>query len=223
MPRLLGFVSMVGLAVLLIGCGGTAPAAESSDHASQSEGIVVHGDWRVAIHNEDGSLDREYVFANALRDGAGDLLGQLLTVNWDDPFDGYPTPLGWTMTMGDTVSGVGPCGTSINAVAGSNPLLTTGCSLNPTAAALPGGVLDGTLVVSPIAGGIRLAASVLATQLGNIDYVETQLLVATEEGSTFPVTAGNAFTGTAVGPFEGILPGQTIQVQVDITFASPAQ
>ena len=55
------------------GGGGGDTQASAVPH----EGIDVHGDWKVAIYNEDGSLDREYAFSNALRPGAGSLLGRL--------------------------------------------------------------------------------------------------------------------------------------------------
>jgi hypothetical protein len=79
---------------------------------------------------------------------------------------------------------------------------------------------------SQIDGGIRIEGAAVATQAGSIDYVETWLLV--ENGPPggglppLPDLAMNAMTGTDVGPFENIQAGQTIQVEVEITFATPA-
>ena len=232
LPKLL---LVAGLVALTVACGDSSrPSGEGS--AVQSEAITVHGDWRVAIHNADDSLDREYQFANAMRVGAGDLLGRLLHVNVDSnpPPDGYPRPYSWVLLFGDTdllavppdtgvIPGVSPCTSAIGVpgVPGRNTLLSTGCVLDPVLA--PFVEVDGIPLTTTIENGIRLSGSAVATQAGSINYVETWLYLRVGEGSGgFPELEGNAFTGTSVGPFEDILPGQTIQVQVDITFASPA-
>lgn len=227
MRRVSLMLLFAGLATVTLACGGGGSSAPADDSV-QAEGIAVHGDWRISIYNTDGSLDREYVFANALRPGAGDVLGLMLAV--DNPAAGGNaiTANSWVIVFGDSdtvlpspVPGVSPCTLDLSAggpldplsIPGRKFLLTTGCAL----ATGGGSGLSGTVTALPIAGGVQLSGSATATQAGSIDYVETWL------GANFEssLIAGNAFTGTTVGPFPDIEAGQNIQIQVDITFSSP--
>ncbi len=62
-------------ALLALAVGIAGPAA-----AEAGEGIKVHGDWTITIHNPDGSLDREVKFSNALVDT--DTLSNLVLGAW---------------------------------------------------------------------------------------------------------------------------------------------
>ncbi len=75
--------------------------------------------------------------------------------------------------------------------------------------------------VEAIANGLRLAGSQDANVPDSvIDYVETTLRLTNSETGTN--AAVYAFTGTDVGPFTDIQDGQIIQVEVEITFDTPA-
>jgi hypothetical protein len=220
MKRLLIIPVIAALALV----AGTAYGRWSSDddHGGQSasavpsEGIDVHGDWKIAIYNEDGSLDREYAFSNALRPTGGDALGHALHL----PQTGND----WWLSFGDTnftpagavEVGISPCDTDMTqydggsqgTVEGRVQSLTNGCVVVP-----------GNVTRSVVPGGFRLFADHTATRDGAIDVVETWFGVFdlfTQEHRRF------SFTGTGVGPFEDIRTGQSIQVQVEITFQTPA-
>lgn len=219
LPRLL---LVAGLVALTVACGDSSgPSGE--DSAVQSETIAVHGDWRVAIHNEDGSLDREYVFANALLPSGTDAIAILLGLA-DDPGPGDLWGAAWwTVAFGDLAAppdeSVSPCTIDFSLtepqVVGRNPQLTQGCALT----SFPIAETSGELTISPVEGGARLVGLATATQDGSIEYVETRLsMVSSDVGAGVEY----AFTGTDVGPFEDITAGQTIQVEVELTFESPA-
>ncbi len=221
-------VAAMGLAAVVAygAWNGGGEHTATSASAVPSEGIDVHGNWHVSIYNQDGTLDREYAFENALRPGAGTFLGQALN-NLKPDGSHSATVLYWTVGFGeldgtrtlngDPLPGLAPCSVFADDVSNSNTSFTRGCFLtdDPTHNGEPG---FGPLSEASIDGGIRLSGSVAATQAGSVNYVETQLMIAHETG----LVDGSAFTGTDVGPFENIEAGQIIQVQVDITFATPA-
>jgi hypothetical protein len=186
--------------------------ADGSDEAVSSvpsEGIDVHGDWKIAIYNADGSLDREYAFSNALLSSAGEALGIALS----------PSPQGnhrrihWIVVAGELAQpSQSPCSIGISAAPnGSNwPANTSNLCFFDSRFAF--------LSVNQLNEGLRLDGSIDASGNGTIDYVETWMLMSNEDGTTSTF----AFTGTDVGPFEDIQEGQAIDIQVDITFQTPS-
>ncbi len=219
-------VLSLGLAAVLVGCGAASAGSSggSAEDSAQAEGIAVHGNWKIAILDPDGTVDREYEFRNAFKDAGADALGALLGI--DSPT--APSTIQWSVVFGETdilnpggdpVAGVGPCSFDLDlllSVQDRNALLGTGCFLSsPLAASDPG---TARLTAMPMDGGVSLSGTVEATQAGSINYVETWLVVG--ELSTTIIPA--AFTGTGVGPFEDIVAGQSIQVTVEITFSSPS-
>lgn len=213
-------LTFMGLA-LAVALGACGAAPREAGGQAQAEGIAVHGLWQIAIRNPDGSLDREHAFENAMIPAGADFLGRLLARG-----DGG-TVLDvsrWLLAFGaedGPVPGVGPCSLQLGAmtwsVSGRDPDLTTACVLGSS---IPGGLdPSGDLAWTAIPGGLRLAGAAEATQDGTVNLVETWLvLVNPDNGAAF--AAG--FTGTSVGPFDDIVAGQSIQVTVDITFATPA-
>jgi hypothetical protein len=230
MKRLL-IIPVIAALALLVGVGYAARGGggEENERVSgvPSEGIDVHGDWKIAVYNQDGSLDEEYTFSNALGPAAGSLLGLLLAIDTPD-FDGAPaTATQWLVLIGELdagTPGASPCDIPPNGVLGPipdhDPALSRVCALvTGGTRSVPG---QDAIVATPIEGGVRLAGSVQATRAGTVDFVETALRVRA------PVPGGglaaflDLFTATGVGPFENIEVGQIIQVQVDITFQTPA-
>jgi hypothetical protein len=213
-------------------------ATEGGDSAG--EGIAVHGNWRVAIYNADGTLAEEYVFQNALRPQGGDALGRILS-SQEWAAETGETDGTWTVVFGERdsldlgggglIPGIGPCSTDISdatlnlsivgAVAGRDLFLSTGCALwwpdvSSVLPTLTSGVLNPP---EAIADGVRVSGSVEATQDGSIDYVETWLVFSEPPpvAGGLPTLEGFAFTGTGVGPFDAQA-GQTIEMEVEITF-----
>jgi hypothetical protein len=218
----------LGLAVVLV----VALAFNGSDDDAggtsvRSEGIDVHGDWRIGIYNEDGTLDREYAFQNALLPDGVEAITTLLGLypEWSDT--SVIVPSAWVVLFGDLAptpeESASPCTIDLetesggNLPAGHNSDLTLACGLIATSDRAPG--LSGVLTITSIPGGARLTGSATATRDGSIEYVETWLQVVDVQESV-PMTF--AFTGTDVGPFEGITTGQTIEVTVEFTFQTPA-
>lgn len=191
--------------------GGGAPPRQNTS-AVPSESIDVHGDWKVAIYNADGSLDREYAFSNALLSNAGEALGIALS----------PAPptnnrrINWILAFGDlTEPRQSPCAIGIgDPINGSNwPSGSVDlCFLDSRFGTPP------DLSVESIDDGLRLSGSVEAAKSGTIDYVESWMVMSRDDGTTS--TFG--FTGTEVGPFEDVQDGQIIQIEVEITFSTPA-
>lgn len=180
-----------------------------SASAVPSEGIDVHGDWRIAIYNEDGSLDREYAFANALRPNAAEALGVILNAN-------SRVANRWMLVYGHTgAPSQGPCEF---AVSGSEPLLGRNEDLTQFCFSATNNS-DTPLTVESIPNGLRLSGSQPAIFDDRaINYVESWVgTIDTQTGAQ----ATYAFTGTDVGPFEHIEAGQVIQVEVEITFNTP--
>ena len=203
----LGAVAIVAVVMALGGPSGGVTEGSSI----QSESIEVHGDWRVTIYNEDGTLDREYVFANALLPSGAEAIAVMLGFE-DGPAGGPWIASFWEVAFGE-LSGTSPCNVDFSVPtiqpAGRNLALAEGCLLQE----------DTDLTVSPIDGGARLAGSLSATQDGAIDYVETWLHLV---NPTSGAGEAYAFTGTDVGPFTDITAGQTIDLAVELTFATPS-
>jgi hypothetical protein len=168
-----------------------------------SESIDVHGDWRIAIYNEDGSLDDEYAFSNDLLQTGESLLPQFLA---------RVVSIGtWEIILSNP-PGFGPCGTECN----------VGELLGP-------GTESDDLVVEFVdqAGNgpnlLRLSGSLVAPQDGDITRVETSLFICTTPlapGECGSLSSPRRLTGTDLAETVSVTEGQSIQVQVDISFGS---
>jgi hypothetical protein len=206
-------VAAMGLAAVVAygAWNGGGEHTTTSASAVPSEGIDVHGNWHVSIYNQDGTLDREYAFENALQPTGSEVLGLLLTPT-------TPTtrlPGGWTLALGQVADpGLSPCNTGFGgAFVGQNAQLVRACFVSFGDQATP-------LTVEPLSNGLRLSGNVTALiDDSTIDYVESFAHVVNPQDGSY---VAYAFTGTDVGPFENIAAGQIIQVQVDITFDTPA-
>lgn len=195
--RLIGLLGL--LALVLASCGGGTPQASGpSADAPPSEGIVVRGHWTIDITNPDGSHDRTVEFENALLDE-----GSLFLVN--------------------AVAGVGTTGEFVIVLGGPDlECEDESCTLaidSRVRVDLIGSSLDDTL---------RLTASTTATTDGEVSFVRTRVtscpsnVSASECGVTALPSAISTFTQKNLDTPEPVSAGQVIQVQVDLTFQSPA-
>lgn len=206
MRRAIGLLSVLGLTLLLAACGGGNSDGAADDGSVQSEGIEVHGDWEITVYDADGTLDEQYVFANALNPTGSDAIVRLLART--------RTAGGWKIFL-DNSSLEAPC--------------PSFCRIEE--AGTPGAAESDNLVVEVVGTSpavLRLSGSVVAEQDGDIGSVGTRVdscepSTVTDNclGSSF---GDLSFTTKVFDPVEkpSATAGQIIQVQVDISFASPA-
>lgn len=203
--RLLGLVAVLGL--VLASCGGA-----TSEASGPSEGIQVHGDWTIDIYNEDGSLDRHVEFSNALTNGGGVFLAELLG---DMTYAGT-----WGVEM-YSADGSQPC-------VSSDGQPTSCWTYQPFSLLTPleGSDLSLDLQVAVQDNQLTLSGSHDASADGQIDQVETHLYtcdqpldaVACSEALTDTVN----FTHKSLDPGDiaQVSQGQLIEVQVVLSFTS---
>lgn len=190
--RLVGLVALIAL--VAASCGGAAPEAEGP-----SEGIQVHGDWTIDILNEDGSLDRTLEFENALVGGSF-----IVSV-----LDGSVTPGQWLVRFNGGAS-QGPCLTS-----------------SPTFGDC---VFTATTETDLSSASLTLNASGTAETDGDIAIVDTKFAIC-GGGNVSPVdcladydplfdNGGLAVTEKALPEVQSVSAGQSIQIEVVISFTS---
>lgn len=232
------------LALATASCGGGAPMA-----SGPSEGIQIHGDWTIDVFNEDGSLADHVEFSNGLAPSGTRVLACSLifpepfsggdTTDPDNVFcDGRPvaypgsglTP--WILYLGDrdlldpatgeVIPGSSPCATSYQNEGPS--LHSTGCAIHDETLIRKseGPVGDGTDIASQTSGDgvLVLSGSFEAPAAGAISFVESQVEGYTEiESSGFFTSHVFTFTSKDIDPVL-IKAGQTVQVEVEISFTS---
>lgn len=181
------------LSMLLAGCGATVPEA-----SAPSEGIAVHGDWTIAIHSPDGTLDETVTFSNALHpDGAGNIAGVL---SGESGAVAY-----WAIGL---ASDTGPC----SLVCWIDPIQATAESTED------GNVvrISGSTVVESDGQIDRVG-----TGLGICARVEPDLCREGLEGGIVDTARFRSMTEKELGPDAPLVSsGQTVDVTVDISFTS---
>jgi hypothetical protein len=191
-------VCVVALMALFLASG----VRGAPETASPSEGIAVHGAWTIDVYNEDGTLDQHVEFSNALLDSGGAALTSMLARQ--------SSPGPWMVVLYNGAQDA-PC--------------PSFCRVGE--AGWPDATESNDLTVQVVTGPpdvLRLAGSVTATQDGDVTSVRTWISPC--DSATAP---DNCAGGGAIVPFTdktldtpvlGITIGQTIQVQVDISFTS---
>lgn len=179
------------MALVLASCGGATPEA-----AGPTEGIQVHGDWTIDVYNPDGSLDEHHEFSNALGLRGGAQLINLLA-------GGLTTGGLWEIE------------------------LSPGCpSSTGGTCSMPGIVAIG---VDEDANGVfdllRLVGETTVEADAAIDRVVTNIGFCSSSVSPDACTNGennNPFTARdfAAADTVPVSAGQTVQVQVDISFTT---
>jgi hypothetical protein len=214
-----------------------------------TEGIEVHGNWTIDIHDPDGTLAASHEFANALTDTGDELLPWLF---FDEPVVGDASPEEisgmappvWYVFAGDRGDATdpspgSPCATSLGDATGSDAYggdpNAVGCVLTTTALDYlpePDGILTQYLPYildgeSPFrsddpaanVGLARLQGSFVATQTGVIDAVETYIKMLV---TIHPGGAGYDDTVRFTAADVGpydVESGQTVTIKVDFTFS----
>jgi hypothetical protein len=180
------------LGMVLAACGGALPEA-----AGPSEGIQVHGDWTIEVYNEDGTLDRRVEFSNAFLSTGAHILTRLLTGDASASGD-------WSVRVGSHSVAICP-----SDVVGF-------CRFTTTATAVDTGG-------SGLFDTVRLSGSVIVEADGEIAEVSTNpgICGGNQAPDSCPAVAGQyPFTSKVLFPLETVTAGQTVQVQVDISFTS---
>lgn len=211
--RIRSIIAVCAFALVATACAGTPQAS------GPSEGIQVHGDWTIDIYNQDGSLDKHVEFENALSDGGSELLVNVLgrqrvSGPWSIVLSGDPRPC---------INPVGNPSKCVGTEAGSGDVP-------------PGFNYFDTLMVAVDSAALRLTATLYPEVDSELDAVETFLRHCEPDRSPEECFSGSSeltsvFTfkdlteldidedGNPDGPI-AISAGQTVQVQVEISFTS---
>ncbi len=198
--------------MVLASCGGTPPEA-----SGPNESIQVHGDWTINIYNEDGSLDSHVEFSNDLTNGGSEVLADVLSGASNYGASGGNSPE-WEIVLGETggvdFTGTSPCTDQYP----KSPSVPENPALFLTEACY---IVASVAVTGGPSFGIELTGSVEADRAGTIDIVETthdQFFQVSENQFSRKV---RVFTRNIEAPLPiDVQAGQTIQVQVDISFTS---
>lgn len=168
-------------------------AGGNPEAAGPSEGIQVHGDWTIDIYNEDGTLDKHVEFANALDRGGAQLIS-LLT--------GQVSASGiWELEFRP--------GCPSNSV--------DECSIKGVIAQAIDTGTDGRFDL------LRLTGSTVVESDAEIARVQTQVGLCVSAVAPADCTNGenNApFTTKHLSPTVPVAAGQTVDIQVDISFTT---
>lgn len=198
----------IALAVVVAGCGGVTPEGA----AGPTEGIAVHGDWKIEVYDPDGTLAESHEFSNHLTDGGRSLLAQLLT--------GVGSSPEWEIVLGDLggldFTGTSPCTDAYPVEVGAfaNPVNPTVFLEEACYIAVEAEIED-----QSAASRIILNGSVDAARDGTIDIVETQGTTFISEPNTSFFETKVFTRNTEIDPVD-VTAGQTIQVTVEISFTS---
>jgi len=195
--RLVGSLAL--MALVLASCGGVSPGA-----AGPSEGIQVHGDWTIDIYNEDGSLDEHVVFSNALTELGAEGLVNVLTRqrNVGD----------WGIWLNNPDEALKPCDPAgVNCLTIQEPNSVYICNVN----------CSKSLALVAEGQSILLSGSVEASRNGQIAVVGTQFVQDCPPETSDPCSGFNpGFTEKTLADPIGVSDGQTVQVEVAISFTS---
>lgn len=167
------------------------------------EGVTIHGDWTIEIRNPDGSASSRHEFKNALVKNWGDpLLARVLAGSMSISF--------WRIELFAN-GAVSPCNPS-----NSTLTVDSACFLVPSNYPASGNNFFKNLTVTENAAALELTGVATASVAGQIDVVQTGVIVAP------PLSGGiNSFSVTS-RTLQAPIPvakGQIIQVKVVISFS----
>jgi hypothetical protein len=195
------------LAAALLAAGAT-PAAEVPEGIS--DGVKVHGHWKIEVFEPDGTRVSSYEFDNALDPFAKGTLRYLL--------DSQMSHGGWAVALAGP-NYDGPCDQS-----GSQGA----CVLQEAGVVYLNNPHSTNLVVSalPSSYDFQIMGSVVADYASSVAFVQTRTKVCSG-GNTAPTACRTLATGFGENPFTAtnlatpvpVLAGQIIQVTVTISFS----
>jgi hypothetical protein len=195
----------------------TAAEEKPSSDASH-QGIKVHGHWTIEVRNPDGSLATHREFENSY-DSTTTLLPSILSRTNSVGF--WQVVLTTTSALSGQAGPQPPCGPSGGA----------SCTLEETQwPASPDAFFFNTLTVTQSSRTIILSGNVTAPNTGAINYVSTQNYPCPNTTAPSPVPCFSAGSGTPASNFTAftfpsnmppvnVSAGQTVQVNVTITFS----
>lgn len=208
-------LGMAAALMALAGCGGVvageveggaadaAPAADSDD--GSTDGITVHGHWRLDVMNADGTLDQTVEFENALTNDGAQFLERLLVEKVI--IDGFH------ISIDDLDDGSGPCAVGLDSYECGEIAMVTDDELT--------------------ADGLTLAANFSVSNAVEIGLVSTLISFCRVElssdctdplsprGPVFDTFTSKLATDDPTDTFEPIpvTAGQIVQVTVVISFS----
>ena len=184
----------------------TAPKVESPDsNGGFGEGIKVHGDWTIDVHEPNGTLVSHTEFENALLGTGGRRIAEIIGRRM--------LPRFWGIRLRHSTLANSPClnGSSATSCIIYEPQGTTGA------------FISNNLVVTTTTNGIiRLSGSTIAQRDGQITSVTTlHNGRPCAVGVTYPGdcagSAGTEVTRTSISPID-VSQGQSISATVEISF-----
>lgn len=203
---LVSAVSIVAVSMgLLMSTGApvsTSTTLSASTPDSLSEGIQVHGDWAIEVRNPDGTVAEHREFQNAFM--APEVLANLLTRS--------RFLAGWEIR---TNGGLEPYVIKEDGLL--NPSIYFGMVVPDTTTA--------GLVVESFSGKVKLTANYDATTGGSVNQVGSHVWhcpVPHEYDTNAPGHAGcqnTRFTNAALIPHISVEEGQTVNIEVTISFS----
>lgn len=214
--RLIGLLGL--LALVLASCGGTTPQA-----SGPTEGIQVHGDWTIDVVNADGSVAEHRVFQNALLPSGPNAIASLFTQEvqanlWNIVLSGGDSTAGYY--DGEPCQDTDGEGHYCRMNEQHDPFNPFGDwdSANVTATKSPENeiVLEGSHTVN---GDGQIVD--VSTYIGTCsNSAAGPCPTSGSGGSTFGFTRTTLINeGGAVAPID-VSPGQSVQVQVVISFTT---
>ncbi len=195
-------------AALVLAFAGLTPAAEPAN--GPTEGITVHGHWRIEVVDPDGTPVSVTEFENALVEFGAQTLINSLT--------GFSVAGGWLVALYDTTGAQLPCDNG----SGANYCFIGESDVNYG----PGPLHSYDLTVTrSLPWTFRLAGSVTVAYSTSIDRVGTITKLcdpSNTPASCRPATGTYAlagFTGTTLTPTVPVQPGQIVNVTVNLSFS----
>lgn len=184
-----------------------AMSAAADPAGGTTEGITVHGHWRIEVVDPDGTPVSSYEFDNALTSTGRYFLGGLL-------HRGHSTGA-WKVVLSGPAGGPHPCDNG-----------TSACVISEAGAYWAGDVVHSPdLVVTSTSTGASLSGSVVVTAATTVNGVETYAKscdpsVAPAACPAYGPSYGhNLFTATALASPPAVQPGQIVNVTVNLSFS----
>jgi hypothetical protein len=181
---------ILAVIALVVAACGDAPEAAGDT-------IAVHGDWTIEVYNDDGSLDERVEFTNALSTTGEHTLVRLLT--------GTATASGdWTIDLTGSPS---PCPAAVAGVCRVTPITSVPIDEDQ----------------DDFEDALQLAGSLVVEADGVISLVTTNpgICGGNQAPDDCPSARGSfSFTSKVLSEPPSVSAGQTVQVEVVISFTS---
>ena len=193
----------------LLSMDGAPTEAPSEGGGGIGEGIKVHGDWTIDVHDADGTLASHTEFENALIGTTGgrriaDILARRML------------PRYWGVSIRANLLSNSPCFNSINNQAWL-------CVIYEPQGIVGSWTSNNLVVTSTTDGILRLSGSIIAQRDGQITSLRTlhngrPCAVGVDFPDDCGGSAGTEITGAGISPAIEVSEGQSVSVTVEISF-----